>query len=597
MTRNKHHRKKTNNNCTSSSSSHTNTSSMFHVLGTINEDGSKKEETHDVKKQKHSSKSKSSGSGPPVVEPQVDVEQQHSTRLGSNSVGSEVPVVEPQDDTEQQHSTRLGSNSVGSEVPVVEPQDDTEQQHSTRLGSNSSGSGTCFLEIQPDRHPVIIDRYVEFARRSRSSDGNEDDQELDGRWSLKVLLKYLFVMVAVILTTLCISSMNSLHVSPTDLIHGVNGSVTEGEGFGSMMLTRGYLNDREFDKGYKKRNQHELEDEEVGDLENVETAKNNEIEPVILVSEKMETLRVEDEIDVYVRLLGNLDSSGVNQESEILKPIVDENAGNEKRDQNDSSVSTKVLVAMQHEHQMDDEAGDLETVETDENISNERIEPVTLISEKMETFRVVDEIKGYIQLLGNLDSNGVNQESEILKPMVDDADGNKSMNENTNSVTKLAYFDPLFAAFSAIAVVIIASTSVLYCSMQTKISSPIDHINEVFDESSSVVSFDSKSSMRNQDACSSNQTNYFDFQQSTGDSPSHGSFTVEKKIVKKQIFNAHNPCKCDIRSDRSSTDDPFEFIDDDNDDDEASSVVSNEEHEEIDDDDDDDDSFEMFEVS
>ncbi|KAD2394003.1 hypothetical protein E3N88_40980 [Mikania micrantha] len=141
-----------------------------------------------------------------------------------------------------------------------------------------------------------------------------------------------------------------------------------------------------------------------------------------------------------------------------------------KHDHNAVTVSTKDLVAMQHDHRADvcedDEVEDLETV--------------------------LDFI--------------------MLEPII------------------LSIFG------SAIAIVMLTCTRALCCSMQSE----IDYVNEVFDESSYAGSFGSKSSRFlecheiNKAASSSNQTNYFDIQQSTDDSHSHGSFTIEKKIVKNK---------------------------------------------------------------
>ncbi|KAL8223632.1 hypothetical protein R6Q57_019107 [Mikania cordata] len=497
----------------------------FVVLEGLNEDATayeskiSDEETIDVEEQEHLSRStgvfESNTSGVPVFDSQDD----HNKNI---------------DDKEQEHLPKsTGFDSKDSCLPPYDPV------------TNYLSPRPKFLKYNPDRHreilarqeklKILLDHVVkEREEIVNKSVGNREEHEKeeefeDGfQFSLKMFLQYLLVMMVLILMTLTIPSMNSPRVS-LKFLHGFNVSETEAETFDPMMLMAGHLSDIEIDKGYIKHDhnaitvstkdlvamQHDhradvCEDDEVEDLETV--LDFIMLEPIILLSKKTETYRFEDEIEVY-----DLDPSNVNEESEILKPIVDEDEI-EVYDLSSSNANEKSEILKPIVDEDEIEVYDLSSSNVNEE--SEILKPI--VDE--------DEIEVY-----DLSSSNVNEESEILKSTVDEDESIKSLNvieyaiegnKTSKNVTKMAYVDLIFVAFgSVIAVVMFACTRALCCSMQSEIG----YVNEVFDESSYAGSFGS-----NKAASSSNQTNNFDIQQSTDDSHSHGSFTIEKKIVKNK---------------------------------------------------------------
>ncbi|KAL8242699.1 hypothetical protein R6Q59_013001 [Mikania micrantha] len=613
MTRKNNHRKNMNTSFISSTSIKQ-FSSNFHVLEGLNEDATayeskiSDEETIDVEEQEHLSRStgvfESNTSGVPVFDSQDD----HNKNI---------------DDKEQEHLPKsTGFDSKDSCLPPYDPV------------TNYLSPRPKFLKYNPERHreilarqeklKILLDHFIKEREeivnksvRNREEHEKEEEFEDDVKFGLKMFLQYLLVMVVLILMTLIIPSMNSPRVSLISL-HGFNVSETEAETFDHMMLMAGHLSDIEIDKGYIKHDhnaitvstkdlvamQHDhradvCADDEVKDLETV--LDFIMLEPIILSSKMTETYRFEDEIEVY-----DLDPSNVNEESEILKPIVDEDEI-EVYDLSSSHVNEESEILKPIVDEDETEVYDLSSsnvneeseilkpiVDEDEievydlgsshvNEESEILKPIvdedetevydlssSNVNEESEILKpIVDEDEIEVYDLGSsnanekseilkpivdedeievydLSSSHVNEESEILKPTVDEDESTKSLNvieyaiegnETSKNVTKMAYFDLFFVVFgSAIAIVMLTCTRALCCSMQSE----IDYVNEVFDESSYAGSFGSKSSRFlecheiNKAASSSNQTNYFDIQQSTDDSHSHGSFTIEKKIVKNK---------------------------------------------------------------
>ncbi|KAL4589218.1 hypothetical protein LXL04_002123 [Taraxacum kok-saghyz] len=132
----------------------------------------------------------------------------------------------------------------------------------------------------------------------------------------------------------------------------------------------------------------------------------------------------------------------------------------------------------------------------------------------------------------------VREELEILEMMVDEddekEDGN-NMGLNENTLIKLERFDHLFAAFIGGSILILATLGIIYYAKKSKIPSPnTSKYLESFVNSSPLTykKILSGSLIDSDEVFSSEEkSSYLEF---STDSPSYGSFTVEKKIVKKK---------------------------------------------------------------
>lgn len=294
------------------------------------------------------------------------------------------------------------------------------------------------------------------------SDKDDEFEDEKNGWSLKVLLKWLVVMIVLILTTLTISSVDSPTPSPV-----------------------------------------------------------------------REAIR--DCMDLYSKT-----HSGAGCEfSEVFKAISVRNYDYEKWDKKDLVVNGNELVEMQHEqiedfwdYEVESEDEGSKEVEKDVDLDDiwgnmdsqqfqkskteeisykfeEHVIPASKETKTCET-EAENEINGQLLLIDS--DEDVASEKDVVGK---EDNNNDELNGNKIEGVKAVKFDPLFAAFIGISLLIFASSSVLYYSMQTEISSLVGTPkNEVSNVSSSITSFD----------------------QSTGDSQSHGSFTIEKIIVKKQVI-------------------------------------------------------------
>ncbi|CAI9286328.1 unnamed protein product [Lactuca saligna] len=118
--------------------------------------------------------------------------------------------------------------------------------------------------------------------------------------------------------------------------------------------------------------------------------------------------------------------------------------------------------------------------------------------------------------------------SEVLETMVEEDIGKEDGNSNNNGVNeniliKLSRFDLYFAAFVGVCVlVLLATLSIIYYSKKSEISSFVKYYKAT--HAGSLIDSDAVSS-------SEAKSSYMEF---SNDSPSYGSFTVEKKIVKKK---------------------------------------------------------------
>ncbi|XP_042758235.1 uncharacterized protein LOC122198122 [Lactuca sativa] len=131
------------------------------------------------------------------------------------------------------------------------------------------------------------------------------------------------------------------------------------------------------------------------------------------------------------------------------------------------------------------------------------------------------------EIYSDFDRGETSEELEALEMMVEEdvrkEDGNSNNNGvDENILIKLSRFDLYFAAFIGVCVLILLATlSIIYYSKKSEISSFVKykttHVGSLID-SDAVSSSEAKSS-------------YMEF---STDSPSYGSFTVEKKIVKKK---------------------------------------------------------------
>ncbi|KAL6550643.1 hypothetical protein OROMI_021131 [Orobanche minor] len=152
-------------------------------------------------------------------------------------------------------------------------------------------------------------------------------------------------------------------------------------------------------------------------------------------------------------------------------------------------------------------------IEAKEKISYDIQEPMILKTE---------------EIYSDFDGSEVTEELETLEMMeeedVEKEDGN-SIGMDENILIKLARFDPYYAAFIVVCV-LLATLGILYNSKKSTLTHNTKYLGSFFKTTHSGSLIDS-------DAVSSSEakSSYLEF--STG-SPSYGSFTVEKKIVKKK---------------------------------------------------------------
>ncbi|KAI3789758.1 hypothetical protein L2E82_02562 [Cichorium intybus] len=308
----------------------------------------------------------------------------------------------------------------------------------------------------------------------REKEEQFDDFEEHNGWNSKVFLQYVLVMIVLILTTLAITSINSPTFSPArEAMLGFMNLYNKG--YSTFYRTVGF--------NFLK----------VGKLSKREVGVNHD--------------------EVWTEDLGddNMDSN----ELEGFKTAEIEEVHNSKIDENRDEIWSKNNAGQFQDSQTN-------KIEVKEEISYESHKPVILKREEI-----------YSRLLGD-DSIEVevNEEPELLKMMVEEDVGKEYI------LTKLARFDQISVAFVGFCVFLLVSLSIIYYSKKSKIS----HQNskntknlESFVNSSPLTHKTHSGSLTHSDTVSSNEakSSYLEF---STNSPSYGSFTIEKTIFKKKSW-------------------------------------------------------------